>query len=414
MAIMFTESIFHPDIIKFINAKHGDTEEAEENRISNANMSVVVDDKFMNAVKNGETFWTEFNGVKYQEYDAKTVYDLIIDGAWRNGEPGILFQDAINKSPYYEVGQEIFGTNPCSEQPLPPNGVCNLGSLDIAKFLNKDKEIDWEKLELATRLSVEFLDNVIDKTTYPTKEIGEWSLTNRPIGLGIMAYADYLLVRKTAYGSERAIEELEKILGFIYDIALDESEKRGKNLGIPTECAKLSNPRRNITILTIAPTGTISLIAGCSSGIEPIFSEITIRNDKTGSYTFENDLADKDYFRCAVSSNGGTEVTWEEHIQTLAAAQRHVDSGVSKTINFPKMTHRDTMAKAGMLAWELGCKGVAMYRNESRKVQVLTPKALKKDKCPVCGNELVEISGKRKCLGCKSEIEQNTSPAYDL
>jgi ribonucleoside-diphosphate reductase alpha chain len=144
----------------------------------------MVTDTFMNAVKNDETFWTEFNGVKYQEYDAKNVYDLIIDGAWRNGEPGLLFQDAINKSPYNEVGQEIFGTNPCSEQPLPPNGVCNLGSLDIAKFLTKDKEIDWEKLELATRLAVEFLDNVIDKTTYPTKEIEEWSFSNRPIGLG--------------------------------------------------------------------------------------------------------------------------------------------------------------------------------------------------------------------------------------
>lgn len=300
------------------------------------------------------------------------------------------------------------------EQPLPPNGVCNLGSLDIVKFLTKDKEIDWSKLELAIKLAIEFLDNVIDKTTYPTKEIEEWSIANRPIGLGIMAYADYLLAKKIAYGSEQAIQELETILSFIYNIALKESEKRGKDFGIPEYCKKLSNPRRNITLLTIAPTGTISLVAGCSSGIEPIFSEITIRNDKTGSYTFENDLADKDYFRCAVSSNGGMEVTWEEHIQTLAAAQRHVDSGVSKTINFPKMTHRDTMAKAGMLAWELGCKGVAMYRNESRKVQVLTPKALKKDKCPVCGNELVDINNKKKCLGCKSEIEQNTSPAYDL
>jgi len=286
--------------------------------------------------------------------------------------------------------------------------------LDIGKFLTKNKQIDWDKLEFSTRLAVEFLDSVIDKTTYPTKEIGDWSFANRPIGLGIMGYADYLLMTQTAYGSEKAIEELEKILEFIYNIALDESEKRGKEFGIPFECSKLSSPRRNITILTIAPTGTISLIAGCSSGIEPIFSEITIRNDKTGSYTFENDLAGKEYFRCAVSSNGGTEVTWEEHIQTLAAAQRHVDSGVSKTVNFPKMTHRDTMAKAGMLAWELGCKGVAEYRNESRKVQVLTPKALKKDRCPVCNNELVEINGKKKCLGCKSEIEQTTSPSYDL
>lgn len=414
MAIMFTMSVYHPDILKFINAKHGDSEEAEEKRIVNANMSVVVDNKFMEAVKNGEKFWTEFNGKKYQEYDAKTIYDLIIDGAWRNGEPGILFQDAIDKSPYKEVGQEISATNPCAEQPLPPNGVCNLGSLDISKFLTKEKEIDWEKLDYAITLAVRFLNNVIDVTTYPTEDIKQWSFSNRPIGLGIMGFADYLLIKKITYGSQESIDELENILGFIYSHALYESTRLGEQYGIPSECDKLSIPRRNITVLTIAPTGTISLLAGCSSGIEPIFSEITIRNDKTGSYTFENNLADKDYFRCAVASNGATEVTWEEHIQILAAAQRNVDSGVSKTINFPKMTHRETMAKAGMLAWELGCKGVAMYRNESRKVQVLTPKALKKDRCPVCGNELVEIDNKKKCVGCKSEVEQNTSPAYDL
>ena len=156
-------------------------------------------------------------------------------------------------------------------------------------------------------------------------------------------------------------------------------------------------PRRNITILTVAPTGTISIFAGDSSGIEPVFSEITVRNDKTGTYTFENDLAEKPYFRCAVSSNGAKEVTWEEHIGVLATAQKYIDSGVSKTVNFPTATHRETIGKAFILAWKMGCKGLAVYRNGSRKVEVLTPKNMKKDKCPVCGSDLFFIDNCKKC-----------------
>lgn len=178
MAIMFTESVYHPDIIKFITAKE------EEGRISNANISVVVDDAFMNAVVNDETYWTEFNGVKYQEYRARAIFDLIVEGMWRNGEPGVLFKSRIDESPYGFTGQEIFGTNPCSEQPLPPNGVCNLGSLDLSKFLNKDKCIDYEKLEIAVRYAVRFLDSVIDVTGFPTEDIERWAKENRAIGLG--------------------------------------------------------------------------------------------------------------------------------------------------------------------------------------------------------------------------------------
>jgi ribonucleoside-diphosphate reductase alpha chain len=180
MAIMFTEEIYQPDILKFITAKH------EEGRIANANISVVVDDIFMNAVINDEKYWTEFEGVKYQEYRAKDVFDLIVEGMWKNGEPGILFKDRIDDSPYKYSEQEIFATNPCSEQPLPPNGVCNLGSIDLSKFYCKEgnKKIDWLKLQYATRWGVRFLDAVIDKTSFPTKDIEQWALENRAIGLG--------------------------------------------------------------------------------------------------------------------------------------------------------------------------------------------------------------------------------------
>ena len=291
-----------------------------------------------------------------------------------------------------------------SEQPLPPKGVCNLGSIDLSKLLTKNKEIDWYRLEIIVKLAVKFLDSVIYKTTYPTKEIEEWSMANAPIGLGIMGYADILLMQQVPYGSDKALQILEDVMKFIYDKAEEESIRLGQELGIPEECKKLSVPRRNITLLTVAPTGSISLMAGCSSGIEPVFSEITIRNDKTGTYTFENNLADKSYFRCAVSSNGATEVTWEEHIKTLASAQKHVDSGVSKTINFPTHTHKETMAKAIIMAWKEGCKGVAMYRNGSRKTEVLSPKNLKKDKCPICGNDMVVIDEKKKCLVCTKDV----------
>ena len=408
MAIMFTIDVYHPDVIKFITAKE------VEGVIANANMSVMVDNEFMQAVIDDKTYWTKFNGKKYQELKARDVFEMMVEGAWRNGEPGILFKNRIEQSPYHEAGEEIFSTNPCSEQPLPPNGVCNLGSIDLSKVLDENRQVDWDKLSIITRLSVDFLDTVVDKTTYPTEEIRQWSMANRPIGLGIMGYADYLLMRKIAYGSEQALSELEQIVSFIYRVALKESVHRGEVLGVPEMCQKLSQPRRNITLMTVAPTGTISIIAGCSSGIEPIFSEVTIRNDKTGTYTFESDLAKEPYFRCAVSADGTIEVTWEEHIKTLASAQKYVDSGVSKTINFPTHTHKETMGKAILMAWREGVKGLAMYRNGSRKVEVLTPKNLKKDKCPVCGNDLVTIDGKKKCLICKTDtIIEKTNTYYD-
>lgn len=408
MAIMFTESIYHPDIIKFITAKH------EEGRISNANISVVVDDNFMKAVENNEMFWTEFNGKKYDEYSAKAIFDLIVEGMWKNGEPGILFKNRIDNSPYKYTGQELFATNPCSEQPLPANGVCNLGSLDLSKFLTKDKKIDWQLLSIAIRHAVRFLDSVIDVTGFPTKDIEQWSKDNRAIGCGVMGYADLCLMKEIAYGSPEALRLLEDILAFISGIAEDESINLGNIYGVPKMCKMLPTPRRNITLTTVAPTGTISILAGASSGIEPVFSEITVRSDKTGTYTFENDLADKPYFRCAVSSNGSQEVTWEEHILTLAAAQRHIDSGVSKTINFPTHTHRETIGKAIIMAWKEGCKGLAVYRNGSRKIEVLTPKNIKKEKCPICGKDLISVEGKLRCLVCnKDSITENTTSYYD-
>lgn len=404
MAIMFTMSVYHKDIIKFITAKE------EEGKIANANISVVVDDKFMEKVKNNETYQTYFDypsgRVYYDTYNARDIFNMIVEGAWRNGEPGLLFYDTMNNnSPYKYAGVKIYATNPCGEQILPENGSCNLGSLDIAKFVDENNEIDYHKLEIATRLATRFLDKVIDRNSFPTKGIEEVSLNCRQIGLGIMGVADYFLKKEIAYGSQESADELEKILKFIYDISENQSILMGEQLGIPEWNKSLPKPRRNITLLSIAPTGSISLLAGCSSSIEPIFSEITIRNDKTGSYQFVNDLSEKPYFRCAVSSNGAKEVTWEEHVRMQASAQKYVDSAVSKTINMPNHAHRETIYNAFMKAWESGCKGITVYRNGSRKVEVLTPKNLRKDKCPSCGEEVIKYDNIKKCSKCDWKME---------
>ena len=408
MAIMFTQSVYHPDILKFINAK------TEEGRIANANISVTVDDAFMKAVVADDKYWTRFKGKKYEEYRARDIFEMIIEGMWKNGEPGMLFYDRINNSPYKYAGEELTATNPCSEQPLSPNGSCNLGSIDVSKFLDENKDFEWDKFEIAIRLGMRFLDSVIDRGSFPTEDIATWAKEHRAVGLGIMGYADLLLMKEIAYGSEKALSLLESILDFMDKISVNESERMGKEYGIPVKCQGLPVLRRNITTTTIAPTGTISLLAGTSSGIEPVFSEITIRNDKTGTYTFENDLASKDYFRCAVSSNGTKEVTWEEHVDTLAAAQRYIQSGVSKTVNFPNNTKRETISNAVIKAWQEGCKGVAVYRNGSRKVEVLSPKNVQKELCPICGKEMVKINGKNRCIFCSKEnIIENTSTYYD-
>lgn len=291
------------------------------------------------------------------------------------------------------------------EQPLPPNGVCNLGSLDISKFLSYDNTIDMWLLETAVRHSIRFLDDVVSISSFPTKDIEDWARDNRPIGLGIMGLADYYMTRGIVYGSEKALEELSFILSFMKAIAEDESINLGEERGIPENCKVLPyNNRRNITLLSIAPTGTISLLADCNSGIEPFFSEITNRVDKTGSYDIDNGLHNMDHFRCAVSSNGTREVTWEEHVNTQATAQKFIDSGVSKTINFPNHTHKDTISKSFMLAWESGCKGITIYRNGSRDVEVLKPKNMVKDLCPICNGKLIREAGCKHCSSCEWSV----------
>jgi len=378
MAMMGTMSCSHPDIEKFILAK------TEEGTLPTTNISVMATDEFMQAAIDGENWLAAFYGPHdtsiSRTFSAKRLLDLIAKQAWLNGEPGLLFETRINEdTPYKYSGQYIYATNPCGEQPLPPYGVCNLGSIDLSKYYKSyisdlSKVIDWELLGQHIRLAVEFLDNIIDVSVWPLPEIEEWVKDNRPIGLGVMGFADLLLMMGIEYGSLESINLAEDLGEFIYEVAHKRSIELGQERNIPQACKVLPEPRRNVTIISVAPTGTISLLAGCSSGIEPIYAPTTIRTDKTGTYTLRHPYETTSYFKSAINDDPNKVVTWKEHIDIQAAWQKHCDSGISKTINFPNTATVDDIRDAFVYAWRSGCKGVAVYRDGSRQEQVLSQK----------------------------------------
>jgi len=403
MAMLATLSVTHPDILNFIQCKqvaralrtylredihnqfddmfaglNDQTKMLLDKFLSNFNLSVLATDDFMRKVEADEEIDLEFNGKTYGVLKAQTIFEAIIDNAWANGDPGLLFYDRLNDSPYRFSGQEVVATNPCGEQPLVQWGSCNLGSLDISKFYRKDiGDIDWPLLKEAIRIAVQFLDDVIDANTFPTSGFEKWSLDNRPIGLGIMGWADLLLDLRMAYGSSTSVEMAHKLGKFLAKHAHKRSVELGLERGTPPACNFIElDYRRNVTLLSIAPTGSISQIAGCSSSIEPLFSTTVFRYDNTGSCEMPHPKKDKRHFRCAVDpENQGREVPWQDHIEMQAAFQKHVDSGISKTINMPSNATKKDVAAAYTLAWQKGCKGITVYRDQSKSTQVLNTKA---------------------------------------
>ncbi|MDH5634424.1 MAG: adenosylcobalamin-dependent ribonucleoside-diphosphate reductase, partial [Candidatus Bathyarchaeota archaeon] len=339
---------------------------------------------------------------------ARAVWNLMIMMAWKNGEPGIIFLDTINKhNPTPNLGQ-IESTNPCGEQPLLPYESCNLGSIDVSKFVSEDGKMDWNRLKEAVRWGVRFLDNVIDANVYTLPEIETITKGNRKIGLGVMGFADMLIKMGIRYDTEEGLQNGEKLMEFITTEARRASVELGEERGnFPNFRGSTSEKRfktmRNATVTTIAPTGTISIIAGCSQGIEPIFAIVYVRevaeslgrslieiNPLFESVALEEGFYDEELIKKIAKKTSiqdvdevperarrlfvaAHDISAEWHVRMQAAFQKHTDNAVSKTINFPNKATPDDIDKAYQLAYKLGCKGVTVYRHGSREKQVLRP-----------------------------------------
>ncbi len=401
-------NVTHPDILSFIRSK-----EDGEN-LSNFNISVAVTEDFMERVDRGEEYdlINPRTGAVTSRLNAREVFDLLVEMAWQTGDPGIVFLDRINReNPTPQLG-DIESTNPCGEQPLLPYESCNLGSINLAlmeRFTEEGAEINWEQLERVIGTAVHFLDNVIDMNRYPIPQIHEMSKKTRRIGLGVMGFADMLVTLGIPYNSERALEVGEEVMRFIQQKTWKASVELAKERGVfpAWEGSIYNRPvdgqhrMRNSAPTTIAPTGTISIIAGCSSGIEPLFALSYVRNvmDNTrlveGNPFFEA-IAKREGFYSqelmeqlaeagSLEKLGGTvphwvkellitshDITPQWHVQMQAAFQKYTDNAVSKTINFPYQATSQEVAEAYTLAYELGCKGITIYRDGSKEQQVLS------------------------------------------
>ena len=394
----------HPDILEFIRAKE------REGDLNNFNLSVALTEKFMNSVENDEEYplVAPHTGEIVEYLKAREVFELLVRKAWESGDPGIIFLDRINRdNPTPDQG-EMESTNPCGEQPLLPYEACNLGSINLARFVTEVDDVrgvDWDRLRQTVHLSVRFLDNVIDASEYPLERISQTVRRNRKIGLGIMGWADLLYQLRLPYDSRRATSLAEKLMDFI------QKESRSASKALATERTpfpayetsvfKKQNlgPYRNATTTTIAPTGTLSIIAGCSSGIEPLFALCFVRQVMDGEKLAEansffvqalheagchseklmQEVVEKgsiqqmeflpEELRSVFVTAMDIEPQW--HLKMQAAFQKHTDNAVSKTVNLPNSSTQEDIYKIYWMAYEEGCKGVTVYRDGCKSVQVL-------------------------------------------
>jgi ribonucleoside-diphosphate reductase alpha chain len=427
----------HPDVLEFIVAKE------KENVLNNFNISVGLTEGFMQAVEADQDFDMLNPKTKavMRRISAKTVFDLIVTMAWKNGEPGIVFLDRINRDNPTPALGEIESTNPCGEQPLLPYEACNLGSINLARMVERG-EINYKKLRKVVHTAVHFLDNVIDMSKFPLDGITQMVKSNRKIGLGVMGFADMLVEMGIPYNSEKGVETGRQAMKFINEESKKASSELASSRGSFPNFKKSVYPGkgctalRNATTTTIAPTGTISIIANASGGIEPLFAISFIRNilDNTemlevnpifervvkgrGLYSEDlmrriakcgsiHDMAEipQDIRNAFVTAH---DITPEWHIRMQAAFQEFTDNAVSKTVNFPNDATTDDVEKTYLLAYHMGCKGVTIYRDGSRSNQVLNIEAVKKvqqpippeEKCPECGKKAQLEEGCMTCHNC--------------
>ena len=451
----------HPDIRRFIACKNDTTQ------ITNFNISVAITDAFMDAVSKGESYdlINPRDGEVVGRENAQEIFDMIIRGAWLTGEPGTFFIDRANEfNPVPALGS-YEATNPCGEQPLLPYDVCNLGSINLGKFVREgarpgvgpDEGIDWGALRTVTHLATHFLDNVIDANCYPLPEIHDLAQNIRRIGLGVMGWADMLVRLGVPYDSTEGVELGRRVMEFVNEESRNASEKLAETRGVfpawaesiwgpdesaavraPGERIRPTRPLRNCNLTTVAPTGTISIFAGCSGGIEPMFAVAFMRNQagvmmpdvnpdfvrmaREGDW-YSEDLMERiaqeghihfdevpdeiqRIFRTA------HDITPEWHVRMQAAFQEHTDSAISKTTNFPREATEDDVRQIYELAFSLGCKGVTVYRDGSREGQVLSTGATTKSEATSEGT--VEVAQLQHQLADAREEAHNLRIEVDL
>ena len=430
--------VTHPDILEFITCKEN------EGELNNINFSLAATDKFMRAVVKDRP-WNLINphtGAVVNTVSSRSIFELACSYAWKNGDPGMIFLDRINRDNHTPQVGPLEAVNLCGEQPLLAYEACNLGSINLANFISGNKKINWEELAETVRVAVRLLDNEIDICRYPLAKIKATVRANRKIGLGVMGWADLLVKLGLPYNSPAALNLAQKLMQFIRETARETSLGLAKEKGAPPHF-KL---RRNATLTTIAPTGSISLLANCSYGIEPHFAlafykealggvrlpeinEDLIDSLKTAGVNTSNGLIDQ------ISQTGSVqlikvipdkikkifitahELKPEEHLKMQAAWQKYTDNAVSKTINLKHDARVEDVVKAYLLAWRLGCKGVTVYRDSSRSVQVLnvgynkkssisskSKKTTSSDKCPRCGATMLKTEGCATCPACAFSV----------
>jgi len=426
-ANMAVLSAAHPDVVEFVEAKL-------RPGLSNFNVSVAVPDGLFRAAAAGERWALRHprGGAVVRELEAAELLDRIARAAWASGEPGLVFLDRVEAAnPTPDLGR-FEAVNPCGEQPLLPFEACTLGSIDLSRFA-RPGGVDLDGLGRCVEDGVRFLDDVLEVNAWPLPQIAEVSRRNRKIGLGVMGWADLLVKLSVPYDAPEALALADEVMGHVQRTAHRASEalaaERGPFPGFARSALARAGlpPRRNATVTTVAPTGTLALIAGCSSGIEPLFALSYLRRALGDTELREEHPLLRDALRAAgaaaalpaVMATGRArgvagipegvgrvfatafDVPPDAHVRMQAAFQRHVDNGVSKTVNLPRQATVEDVAGAYRLAFELGCKGITVYRDGSRQGQVLTGGAASAgERCPQCDASLVVSGGCRTCARC--------------